>query len=356
MARFRSVCVVLIACTLGLSTAFAQAPAKKAAEKTPGDLKSEAFLKLRDKADAPATPARFAEVMGAGFAFLAEFPADRRTNTVISSLATFGTTIKDKKLAAQRAAWLPQLKFELMRQKEGKSDEVLVAFAALSAAIAGQELREAPSKGAVDAFREKIDQLARMPGSSRFIVDQERSYLQFLRGSNLDAAEKAANAALKHKEKNVVQLARDELNLIKLTRDPIEFTGKAIDGSEVDFAKLRGKVVMVLFWSTTNEASVTELKRLKEIYTTYKKSGFELVAVSQDAETAREAVAKVVKEAKITWPVLFDGQGNKGGLSEMLNARSLPASAIFRQNGKLVVTGARGGAVESEIKKALAVK
>jgi hypothetical protein len=49
--------------------------------------------------------------------------------------------------------------------------------------------------------------------------------------------------------------------------------------------------------------------------------------------------------------VLFDGAGVKGTFSERVNAKSLPASALFNQQGTLVRTGVKTSQLEPEVIK-----
>ncbi|WP_438481459.1 TlpA family protein disulfide reductase [Oleiharenicola lentus] len=354
MNRLRLLGVALLACAC-VASVWSQS--KNAAEKTPADIAADAFFKLRDEKDAVPSQARFAQIIKSGLGFLTQYPAEKRTSGVITGLATFGSTIKDKKLAPQRAAWLPLLKYEVINQGgSDKSEPARLAFAALSASIAGVEAKEMPNRATVEAFREKIDRLAELPGASRFLPEQERAFIQVLKQASPKNAEQHANALLKHSEKAVVQVARDELNLIEIAKQPLELKFTALDGKPVDVAQLRGKVVYLFFWATTNEASVKELAALKEIYFTYKKPGFEIISVSHDKEAAKDAVIKQMKDARLAVPVLLDGQGSKGELSQKLNVRSLPASALFDKNGMFVSTNVRATRLEAEVKKLLGIK
>lgn len=348
MHRFRLLCLALAAGTLFAGALSAQP--KPAKEKSPGDIAADEFFQLRNSKDAP-TPARFVELINSGLGFLAKYPTHGRVNAVIDSLATYGTTIKDKKLAALRASWMSRLQYEIIRQGGGDklSEEAQTAFKAAAAAAAGNTVRDAVTKENVETFRDKIDRLAEMPGAGRFLSDQEKSYLEVLEFVNAASAEKHAQKLLNHPDKKVASMAQDELNLITMRQKPLELKFSALDGSEVDTAQLRGKVIYFVFWSTTNESSTKDLAELKDFYKPYQKLGVEIITVSHD--TDKEAVAKYVKDKKFAWPVIFDGQGSKGEFSLSLNARKLPASALFNQKGILAATGVRSSKLEPEVIK-----
>ncbi|WP_406700928.1 TlpA disulfide reductase family protein [Singulisphaera sp. Ch08] len=86
---------------------------------------------------------------------------------------------------------------------------------------------------------------------------------------------------------------------------PIEFTFKdAINGRTISLQKdLRGKVVVIEFWSTQCGPCVAELPKLKGLYNEYKGMGVEFIGVSLDeaSEEGRKAVRDFVQKNRIEW-------------------------------------------------------
>jgi hypothetical protein len=146
---------------------------------------------------------------------------------------------------------------------------------------------------------------------------------------------------LAHKEKPIAAMAREELNIVEVKKEPyaLKFTG--IDGKEVDFAQLRGKVVALYFWSTANKASTDRIEPLKQVLSTYKKRGLEIVSVSYDKAEDRAKVEKLIKDTRMPWPVHFDGNGPKNSFSPKLNATGVPRLYLFDQKG-ILQTGLQG--------------
>jgi len=56
---------------------------------------------------------------------------------------------------------------------------------------------------------------------------------------------------------------------VKAGTQPMEMSFTALDGSSVDLAKLRGKVVLIDFWATWCHGCVQVLPELKAIYAKY---------------------------------------------------------------------------------------
>jgi cytochrome oxidase Cu insertion factor (SCO1/SenC/PrrC family) len=343
--------ILACVCSIGFAaSAVAQAPKsgkdkggekKAAAPKTPADLAFDAFNKARTEQGGKMDQPRFQRVIASGLGYLMEYPTHGRVNDAIRDLAFFGRNI-DAKQPALRTAYSSLLKLDVTnnRYKEGLSEPVKAVLAALDAAIADNDVREAYNADNLNTFREKIDTLAETPGGARFLADRERSYIHVLiLGSNSAAKGEAhVNKLLAHPEKSVVSMAREELNFVNAKKEPYELKFTALDGKPVDLAQLRGKVVAVYFWSAANKSSMDRMEALKQLHSTYRKRGLEFVSVSLDKEEDREKVIKAVKDNRVTWPVYFDGKGTKSEVATKLNVTGVPRLLVFDQKGILQMT------------------
>jgi len=346
--------IVALLCSLGFAaSAVAQAPKsnkggdstktgeKKApAPKTPADLAFDAFNKARTEQGGKMDQTRFQRVISSGMGYLMEYPTHGRVNDAIRDLAFFGKNI-DGKQPALRTAFSSLLKLDVTnaRFKEGISDPVKVVLAALDAAIADYDVREAFNGDNLNTLREKIDALAELPGASRFLLERERSYAHVVMlGTSPARAEVQLKKLLEHKEKPIAAMAREELNIVEAKKTPSELKFTALDGKEVDMAQLRGKVVAMYFWSSASKPSTDRFEGLKQIYSTYRKRNFEVVTVSFDKAEDRPKLEKFIKDNKIAWPVYFDGKGPKNDFSPQINATGAPRLYVFDQKGILQTT------------------
>ncbi|MCX6953296.1 MAG: redoxin domain-containing protein [Verrucomicrobia bacterium] len=331
----------------------AQAPGNKAPAKSPADVASDAFYKIYNDKDAKLSQERFKQVIDSGIDFLTKYPTSGKANGVIRDVAYFGDSIRDKKLAAYRSAYVTQLKFEVVnaRYKAGVTDDGKAALAALEAAAIDFETREAPSRDAVNGLREKLDALTTTPGSGRFLSDREKSYVEILtRGVSPAAGEAHLKKLLTHAEKSVAAMARTEMNIVEVRKAPYELKFTALDGKAVDVAALRGKVVALVFWSGSSEGTKTMLDQVKQAHSFFKKN-VEVIGVALDKEADREKVTKFIKEQKINWPVHYDGQEAKTEWIGKLNVTKAPAIVLFDKKGMFVRNNQPANQLEGEFKR-----
>jgi peroxiredoxin len=120
---------------------------------------------------------------------------------------------------------------------------------------------------------------------------------------------------------------------------PLDIRFTALDGREVDLAKLTGKVVLVEFWSTTCGPCIAEMPAMKATYEKLHDRGFEVVAISlDDKETA---LRRFIKEKELPWPQHFDGKGWENQFAVRFGIFSIPTTWLVDKRGNLRDTNAR---------------
>lgn len=150
-------------------------------------------------------------------------------------------------------------------------------------------------------------------------------------------------------------MVESKIKSIKATADlktkPLDLKFTAVDGREVDLAKLQGKVVLIDFWATWCGPCVAELPNVLKAYKELHPKGFEIVGISLDSDKAK--LESFVKEQGMDWPQFFDGQGWKNEISSKYGINSIPAMWLVNKKGMVVSTNARGG-LEEKVQKLLA--
>ncbi len=331
----------------------AQAPATKAAAPAadPASAEFDAFFKLRDLPNTPPSGPRFTQVIKAGLPLIAKYPKNRRTPDVIRRLTDVAQGLNDKATSPLRDVWFSQLKLAVLNVPgDSLDDDGRAALMALVAANANAEARLSRDKDTVETAREKIDALAAAPGGARFLADQEMGYIEVLKTRNPEAAEKAAQRLTEHKDKGLAGRAADELKIMEVRKTPFDLKVTTLDGKAFDAAALRGKKALYLyFWSADSEQSLKEIEQLKEIYFEHRER-LEIVSVNLDSAENRAKVEKAVKDKKMKWPQLVEGEGTKSATATRVNVRGAPNGVLIDQKGMLMLPRARAGQIVGGLK------
>ena len=153
-----------------------------------------------------------------------------------------------------------------------------------------------------------------------------------------DKARKLAQELIDSKAGEEAEGAAKSL-IAKLDRmgKPVAMKFKSTDGREIDLAAMKGKVILIDFWATWCGPCMAELPKVKATYEKLQSKGFEIVGISLDRD--EEALEKVLKREKMTWPQCYDGGGTK--FAETFGIESIPTLWLVDKKGNLRDSNAR---------------
>ncbi|MBN2135392.1 MAG: TlpA family protein disulfide reductase [Acidobacteria bacterium] len=152
---------------------------------------------------------------------------------------------------------------------------------------------------------------------------------------------------LKNQPKWDELIQKIKMDNVGLFKEAKNFTAPFIDGKKRSLSDLRGKIVLLDFWSIGCKPCVESIPTLREMYNKYHSKGLEIISISMNTDF--EKVQKFIADNKMLWLHIFDGKGWDSEIRTLYNVQWIPSVWIIDRDGKLIYFGDR----EEQIKKEL---
>jgi hypothetical protein len=131
----------------------------------------------------------------------------------------------------------------------------------------------------------------------------------------------------------------DDLRRLDLIGKPLSLKVSALKGEEIDLAKLRGYVVVLVFWSSDSPHSLLWLRDFRTSWESLPKDQVRVVTVSLDENQA--ALESRLEALRSDWPTHFDGMGWHSPVARSLGINALPSVWILDKKGVVRTINAR---------------
>jgi peroxiredoxin len=122
-------------------------------------------------------------------------------------------------------------------------------------------------------------------------------------------------------------------------------------GKQVSLSSLKGKVVLLNFWSSKDKVTALNNNELLPLYEKYRSEGFEIYQISLDED--RESWLQTINTQKLTWINVCDFMGAKTYPVKIYNITKLPANYLINRNYEIVGKDLSGDKLEEKIRENL---
>jgi thiol-disulfide isomerase/thioredoxin len=220
-------------------------------------------------------------------------------------------------------------KFEAVVRNEAGSDEALVT-------AMKSILLETPNPGEV-----VLDEAHQILG----LLEQTGKYQLGMQIAQL-IEQGFQNSEDERLKRDSAQISSGAKRRLELVGQPLEVEGKTLEGSDFDFSKYKGKVVLLDFWATWCVPCMDELPNIRSNYEAYKAKGFEVIGVNLDRDA--QTLSGFLTSQQLPWANI---RGDK--MAEKCGVDTIPFVVLLDQNGVVLDLHVRGKVLGEKLNKLL---
>jgi thiol-disulfide isomerase/thioredoxin len=122
---------------------------------------------------------------------------------------------------------------------------------------------------------------------------------------------------------------------------------KDINGKRTALSTLKGKIVLLSFWSVDSKDCIAENLQLKDFYKTYHKKGFEVYQINVDSSEAKWRAE--VKFDELPWINAREDDPLNPQNARLYNVRALPANYLYDRDGNIIGSNLHGKSLQIKL-------
>ncbi|WP_040249561.1 TlpA disulfide reductase family protein [Psychroserpens mesophilus] len=131
------------------------------------------------------------------------------------------------------------------------------------------------------------------------------------------------------------------------------FSAPTPDGKMLSLNDVKGKLTLIDFWASWCKPCRRENPNVVKVYNKYHNKGLEIISVSLDGSRTQKdpkaAWIKAIEDDKLTWSHVSNLGYFNDPVAKAYNIRSIPATFLLDQDGKIVAKNLRGDALEKKV-------
>jgi thiol-disulfide isomerase/thioredoxin len=122
---------------------------------------------------------------------------------------------------------------------------------------------------------------------------------------------------------------------------------KNISGKRIALSSLKGKYVLLTFWSVQSKECIEENLQLKEYYKLYNRKGFEIYQINLDEN---ESIWKeAVRFDELPWISTREDDPNNPRFASLFNVKSLPTNYLFDKENNIIASNIHGRTLQLKL-------
>jgi glutathione peroxidase-family protein len=123
----------------------------------------------------------------------------------------------------------------------------------------------------------------------------------------------------------------------------------SINGQRVSLSSLKGKYVLLTFWSADSRECITSNMQLKTLYSQYRRKGFEIYQINLDSEEQKWRDA--VNFDELPWISVREDNPLKPLFASLYNVQTLPTNYLYSREGEIIASNLHGRALAIKLEQ-----
>jgi len=162
---------------------------------------------------------------------------------------------------------------------------------------------------------------------------------------------KQVQALAKDFEKEINQMYAAQIQQIAKTLPQAKLDPdlKNIAGNRISLSSLKGKYVLLTFWSVLSKDCITENLQLKEFYKLYNKKGFEIYQINLDENESNWKEA--VRFDELPWISTREDDPKDPKNAVIFNVQSIPANYLFDKESNIIASNLHGRELQLKLEQ-----
>lgn len=152
-------------------------------------------------------------------------------------------------------------------------------------------------------------------------------------------------------EKELSQMYANQLERLSEKIEPAKLNPDLMnpEGKRISLESLRGKYVLLTFWSVQSRDCINENLELKEHYRLYNKKGFEIYQINLDPN--ENIWRSAIKFDELPWISTREDDPENPVTAHLFNVRELPANYLFDREGNIVASNLHGRSLKLKLEQ-----